>query len=668
MRKIRQWILMTVMVCFVIISMRIPVKAVANEQQQNRYNVVFVTDESGSMDTTDPEQLRYEAIRSFNGLAAQTGNYLGSVSFNDEIIKKQDIQAVEGVDQKNSFTDKVVTESAPGWTNIGLGLSTAVDMLDNNKNAELPAVIILLTDGNTEMGSAEEEENSLEEKADAIERARQAGYKIYTICLNTDGSADASEMQQIASATGGEFTEVASSEDLSDVMKMYYKMIFAGIDPEPEPSPIQIDENGKAVRIFDVPDVGIEEINIILEGEFTSYEVVNPEGYTYTEAELQPMAMQGKNFTLVKILEPVGGPWKAVVYGDPGADITFKLLYNSVFEVETSIDPTDSYTIGKDVTFTAKIRDMTGVIDDMSKYKEFKGVVSVTHNDEVTETEMELGEDGFVCKYKIPEEGTYYASVTVSNGEMSASSDESYEMNVDNQVPVAPEETPSAHANLWPFIGGTAELDLKGTATDPDNEELTFTIESSAFNDDEYELNGSVLKVDGFSIPKGSFTIRATDPHGGSCTYDVLITSTNICLVMAIAVVVGGLLVLIILGIIIYKKKFIPFMGTITVEKYDNNSGAYIQPVSLTPGRGSVQLESFVAGTGFPKGCKFQAGGKDKNVYFRSKKPVYSNITAGPVKKIKIEGSGSEVRISPNQDMDKGLTVTFKSILYNQFF
>lgn len=668
MRKIRQWILAVMTVFLVVISTVLPISAAENEQQQNRYNVVFVTDESGSMVDTDPEQLRYEAIRSFNGLAAQTGNYMGSISFNDGIVSKQDIQAVEGFEQKTAFTDKVVTEPAPGWTNIGLGLKSAVDMLDNGKNAELPSVIILLTDGNTEMGSEEEEENSLAEKADAIERARQAGYKIYTICLNTDGSADASEMQQIASATGGEFTEVTSSEGLSDVMKMYYKMIFAGIDPDPNPSPVQIDENGKAEKIFDVPEVGIEEINIIFEGEFSSYEVVNPDGYTYTAEELKSMSMQGKNFTLVKILGPMGGPWKAVVYGDPGADITFKLLYNSAFEIETSIDPTDSYTIGKDVTFTAKIRDMSGIIEDMSKYEEFKGVVSITHNDEETETEMELGEEGFICQYKIPEEGTYYASITVSNGEMTATSDETYELNVDNQVPVAPGETPTAHAYRWPFIGGTAELDLKGTATDPDDEELKFTIESSAFNEDEYELDGTVLKVDGFSIPKGSFTIRATDPHGGYCTYDVLITSTNIGLIMAIAIVVGGLLVLVVLGIIVYKKKFIPFMGTITVERYDDNSGAYIQPVSLTPGRGSVQLESFVAGTGFPKGCKFQAGGKDKNIYFRSKKPVYSNITAGPVKKIKIEGGGSEVRISPNQDMDKGITVTFKSILYNQFF
>lgn len=668
MRTNRQRIIVTVIAFLLTLSIGVPAYAAGSEQQRNRYNVVFVTDESGSMESTDPEQLRYEAIKIFNGLAAQTGNYMGSISFNDSIVSKQDIREIDGFEQKVSFADEIVTEPAPGWTNIGLGLNNAVDMLDKGKNKTLPSVIILLTDGNTDMGSEEEKDNSLAEKADAIERARHSGYEIYTICLNTDGSADISELQQIASATGGEFTEVINSEDLSNVMEMYYRMIFNGIDPDPNPSPVVIDENGKAEKVFDVPDVGIEEINIILEGEFASYEVVDPEDYTYSEAELKSMSMRGRNYTLVKMENPIGGPWKAIVYGDPGANITFKLLYNSAFDIETSIDPTESYAIGDSVTFNAKIRDMNGIIEDMSKYEGFEGVVTITHNEEVTEEKMEVGDDGFICRYTIPDEGTYYASVKVSNGEMSAISEETYEMNVDNRVPIAPEKTPTAHANLWPFIGGTAKLDLKETATDPDNEQLKYTIESSAFNEDEYELDGTVLKVFSFSIPKGSFTIRATDPHGGSCTYDVLITSTNIGLVMAILIVVGSVLVLAILGIIVYKKKFIPFMGTITVEKYDDSSGDYFHPVSITPGRGSIQLESFISGMGFPRGCKFQAGGKDKNIYFRTKKPVYSDITAGPVKKITIEGSGSAIRISPVKEMNKGITVTFKSILYNQFF
>ena len=109
-------------------------------------------------------------------------------------------------------------------------------------------------------------------------------------------------------------------------------------------------------------------------------------------------------------------------------------------------------------------------------------------------------------------------------------------------------------------------------------------------------------------------------------------------------------------------------MGTITVERYDQESNEYMSPVSITPGRGSIHLENFVSETGLPAGCKFQAGGKDKNIYFTSKKPVYSDYSTAPVKKIKIEGNGLEVRISLDEKKEKGILVKFESILYNQFF
>ena len=657
-----------IMVFILLSAFRGTVYAEENDVPKNRYNVVFVTDESGSMKSTDPNGLRYEAILRFVGLAAQTGNYMGSISFSGDIAAEQNVQAVEGFGQKENFVNQISSAETVGSTNIGLALQRAVDILETSGNPELPSVIILLTDGNTDMSNDEQQQESLAMKADAIEKARQQGYKIYTICLNVDGSADAAEMQQIASATGGEFSEVTTPEDLADVQMMYYKMIFGGIDNGSDNDEITFDENGIAEKSFEVPEVGVEEINIIFEGEFTRYEVTNPTDYTYQDSELSDMSMQGEEFTLVKITEPVGGLWKAVIYGTPGATINFKLLCNTAFSIESSISPTEGYSIGEKVTFQAQIRDVSGIVEDISKYEDFTAKLSITCGDVINEYDMELGEEGFIYEYTIPDEGTYYASITVSNGEITADSGEPYEMSVNNRTPMAPDEEPVAHANIWPIIGGTAILDLKNTATDPDGEELTYTIESSAFNEDDYTFDGTSLKVNGFSIPKGSFTIRATDPHGAYCTYDVLVTSTNIGLIMVIAILAGALIVLIILGIIIYKKKFIPFMGTITVEKYDDNSSGYVSPVSVTPGRGRIRLESFAAGTGLPAGCKFQAGGKDKNIYFRSKKPVYSNITSGAVKKITIEGSGSDVRISADPHMEKGIIVTFKSILYNQFF
>ena len=56
-------------------------------------------------------------------------------------------------------------------------------------------------------------------------------------------------------------------------------------------------------------------------------------------------------------------------------------------------------------------------------------------------------------------------------------------------------------------------------------------------------------------------------------------------------------------------------MGTITVEKFDNNNDGYNLPVSINPGRGSVYLESIMVGCDLPRRCKFQAGGKNGKIY-----------------------------------------------------
>lgn len=640
--------------------------AAQENRQQNRFNVVFVTDESTSMKLTDPDELRYEAIRRFVGLMAQSGNYLGSVSFCSDVADKISLGSVEGFEEKNNFVDEVINVETNGFTNIGVALMEAVEELEENGNSDLPSVILLLSDGNTALDSAEGTEKSLEMKAEAIEIAREKGYVIYTICLNANGKADPSEMKQIADATGGVFTEVTRADDLEEVEAEYYKLIFDGIDPDPDSGETEIGEDGQVTKTFTVPDVGVEEINIIYEGEYDSCQVTSPSGYVYEGTELLAMSMEGKDFTLVKVVSPEGGEWSATAFGNPGTVISFKLLYNSSFYITTSMEA-EEYIIGQSVHFEAEINDANGKVTDADKLAGFSATLEITCNGEQSAYAMEQDGTGFSYDFEIKDEGTYFADILVSDDTVSAQSDETYSFNVNNSVPVAVEEKLKVHVNRWPVIGGKAVVNLAANVSDPDGDELTISIESAAFSEGDYTLEDGRLTVDGFSIPKGSFTVKATDPKGAYCTFDVQVTSTNVALWVAICILVAGLLVLVILGIIVYREKLIPFMGSITVERFDDTDMSYFAPVTVSPGRGSVRLEAIIGGSGLPVGCKFQAGGRDKNIYFKSKKPVYSNIAGRPSKKLRIEGSGGSVRIFSSQEMDKGIEVTFKSLLYNNF-
>lgn len=658
--KIGRRILCLILACLMLAA---PVFAAGEAGRAGkRYNLIFVTDESGSMKYTDAKKLRYDAIHRFVALMAQHGNYLGSVTFDDGLIDSYPLQAIDGFQDKEAFMDHIRSFPPKGDTNIGLALEEAVKLLDNAQNKENPSVIILLSDGNTDLKTQEAMDESLDKKAEAIEQARQKGYRIYTICLNSNGAANAAELQQIAQATGGEFQEVKRAEDLDRVQTMYYQMIFGAIEGEGEE--LKIGQDGFTEKKFTVPGIGVEELNVLLEGSAKSYTLTDPSGYSYTAEELAQMCMHGSGYTVLKAEEPQGGEWTVRVYGDPGAKISFQLLYNSDFYLTTSAPEEQTYGLGQVVRFTLVVNDRKGPITDPAKYEGFEILIHLTVNGEERTETMTVAEGGCYYDLELDREGTYKVSMSVISGKYTEHSDEVYELNINNRAPVYEGEPLTGHANIWPFIGGKAVVDLSGAASDPDGDPIVYTVDSSAYMQEDYTLEGDQLTVHNFSIRRGSFLLRATDPHGASCTVPVEITSVNIGLITAIAILVLGLIILIVACIGIYKLRFVPFMGTITVYDVQNPNAV----AEITPSRGRISLAAFGIGScGLHSGARFQAGGKKKNIVFISKTPVYCPTYGGNVKKIVIDGNGLEMMIYKDSTMEEGIGVKFCSILSAEF-
>ncbi len=674
MTGIKRKILLFLLCAVMLLSQIVVTVSAADEEKEitNRYNVVFVVDESSSMtdskNPSDPDCLRHDAIRRFIALMAESGNKVGSVSFTEKIIIEQEMQYVDGMEAKEAFADVIADPPQSGMTNIGLALSKAIEILEEGKDEKLPSAIVFLSDGNTQTPKEVEDslELSLEQKAQAIEDARKAGYPIHAVLLNANGQADGAEIAQISKATGGEYVEITKAEDLNEAQMMFYRIIFNAM--EEDAAEVEINDEGYAERQFEVPGIGVEELNVIIEGDIKSASLTDPNGKVYEGKELEAMTLKSSSFLLIKLADPVGGEWTATAYGEPGLKIKFKPLYNSAFFVETSVTEKKEYKIGDKISFKTVICDNDGPVTDTSKYGGYDATLYITKGDKTEEVEMKIGDDGFVCDYKIKDEGTFYASMKVNKGEFVAEDGKVYEFSVNNSVPVAPEEMPEAHANIWPFFGGKAKLDLNGKATDPDGDDITYSVVSSVYTEEDYTLEDGVLTVNNFSVKKGSFTIKATDSRGAHCTFDVMFTSTNIGIIMFIALCVIAVIVVIVVIVVIKKLASQPFAGTIQVTKHDTEDYGYCPPQTQTPGRGQVRVGSFGFGEmGLPQNCYFQAAGKEKCIYFVAKKPVYSNVTSAPAKKIKIDGMGAPVLICSTAEMNKGIEVTFTSIYNNPF-
>lgn len=164
---------------------------------------IFVLDESGSMEDSDPTLLRYSAINQV--LSDVSADFPYAVyTFSD------DVQQVRGMAPASSGSDYPVPETY-GQTNMRLALETVLNDLKQGRleGGQAPKVV-LLTDGYASDIDFFHSVNNLLRKYTA------AGVSISTVGL---GAVDQRLMERIAQHTGGVFISVDEAGDLADAMQ-----------------------------------------------------------------------------------------------------------------------------------------------------------------------------------------------------------------------------------------------------------------------------------------------------------------------------------------------------------------------------------------------------------------------------------------------------------------
>lgn len=634
----------------------------ANDAQSNHYNVVFVTDTSGSMASTDPENLRFDAISRFVALLADEGNKVGVDVFSTGSAYEQGLTDLNSASAKTDFVNKIRQVPAKGWTNIGLGLQKAVGMLDSGKDPNNPSMIILLTDGNTELGTEDETQQSLDAKAQAIEAARSKGYKVYTISLNADGGANSQELSQIASATGGQFKEVTKSADLMDVFDLYYQLVFP--TQSDKGKDIVIPDSGQVEGTFDVAEVGVEEANVLITGKPTDYALTNPNGETLDKNALASSTFASDAFVSIKVAKPADGTWKYRINGVPGEHVRIDIVRNTDLSAQLEVadadgGKNDEYTAGMEPTLAVKLAEGGKEVQG-DALAGFQGNFELANAKGGSESIAMKAENGAIsAKVPLKNKGTYTAKATIK-GHGYEMTTNALTFNVGNSAPKKVKDLETT-VKIWPFIDNKAEIDLSEGATDQQDKTLSYSVDSSAFQKNDYSINGSKLTVNNFSLSQGSFTIRATDSEGASTTFNVLVKTVNIGLITLIAIGAGVLVALIVAGILLYIALNKRFNGTLFVREFNYDEGnEYKDEVERRRGRGRIKLMAFNVNTyGIdPRKSYIQASGKDY-VTLVTKTPVFAN--GEMTKKVRIPGNGYAVTVSPDKNATKGLQIRFQS-------
>lgn len=665
---------LSVMMVFCLMLPLLANMALAKEDpsDSNRFNVVVVLDASGSMQDTDPDEHRYVAIKQFITLLAEKGNVLGGLVFHTDVKAEKAPAEVNDQAGKNAVMEML--ESIPstnGWTNTGAALERAVQMVDQCNDNGLPSVILYLSDGNTELSTDEEIQASLDRKAEALQKAREQGTQIYSVCLNADKSADISEMRQLADATGGVFQEVVDAKDLQEVFNSFYNLIF-GTSTVPLVD-ATYPANGRLETGFDIPGLGVEEVNIIIYGNATKTELIRPDGTAGSASG--DGAADGSALTMLKLTDLVPGRWTLVTEGVPGDSIKINMVYNTNLRVETSVkdDLTSAYDQDT-VTVMANLYGNGKLASSAEEYTGYQAKLQIqdAYGEVIETVDMALADDHFEVNRTFAE-GIYYFKTLVDGNHVSRESETIGPLQVvvtppepepappeppKNNPPTAVNDKVEATVNIWPFKGGEYTLDLKTLATDQEDSTLRYKIVSSSFieNTDYTVSSDDILKMDHFSLSKGSYTISATDSFGESCQIEVVIKTVNIGLLTVIGLGIIALIVaaILITGIVILANK--KFRGTILAQSCTN--GIY-KGNSRNPKMGKCKLAVFgmdPVGLDYQKSY-FQAT-SDKYIWLYTDKEVTCNGRRG--KKFKII-SGTTVTINVTDDGSKMLYIQFTS-------
>ena len=255
-----------------------------NLSAANRYNVVLVMDKSGSLcnaegSGTDPDGLRYDAMRLFLGLLTETGNNVGVIAFDEAIRYDSGLQAINTMEDKKALVNAVEQLGTSYDTDIGGAVLRATEILSGMKEKNgLPCAILLLSDGMTDFTSDASQfqmERSLASAQQALDAAQAEGITIHGILLNVDNAARSGEeeIRFYTDGTRGQIEKVSSPEDLAATFGRFYSIINK--TEYSHDHKIIFPLQGEVETGFFVPAFGVEEVNVVIEHGDTPVEIGN---------------------------------------------------------------------------------------------------------------------------------------------------------------------------------------------------------------------------------------------------------------------------------------------------------------------------------------------------------------------------------------------------------
>jgi len=166
--------------------------SVAVRTDAKNFDVVFVIDESGSMQQNDRNRLRVEAAKQFVDMMEADSKNNRAAIYGFETSART-ILNLTTLNDKKAVKNSLNSIHSSGGTNIYTGLQAAVQELEAKNTSAYSPVIILMTDG--------QDNSTLTNYMPLIDKANAKGITVFAIGLGNDVNADL--LKKICDNTGG---------------------------------------------------------------------------------------------------------------------------------------------------------------------------------------------------------------------------------------------------------------------------------------------------------------------------------------------------------------------------------------------------------------------------------------------------------------------------------
>ena len=515
----------------------------------NRFNVMLVVDKSGSLRNqrghgTDPDGLRFDALRLFLGLLTESGNNVGAIVFDERIRYEAALEPLDGMEQKKALI-RELEYYTPGYdTDIGSAVLRATELLTGMREENgLPCMILLFSDGMTDFTTDDISGRKLRSWAiadQALETAKAQGIVINGILLNVDGIAEDGriEFQLYTHGTHGAFEEVSRPEDLAAAFRRFYAIInntrYTGSER------VSFSEQGEAEYRFLVPSFGVEEVNVVVEGEHlraedsddrhregggerVEMEIFQPDG---TLCDITGHDLDSARYRLVKIPHPHPGVWNVHLTGAPEDWVDVTMVYNASMRVTLEIgEPeTEAYKALTPCDFTVWVDDpgVPQLTDTQLAEMDARLTVEQLSTGAVREYAMELSNGKYDCEISFPAGGDYRIEAALGVGGFEVCSN-SLELSVENRPLVPQVDEITDMLEFGRFRDGDWELELDELFGTGRGAGLTYTLS------DDF---GGVLTVEDGVLTAAlrdaetyAFTLTAEDQTGQSAEIAFALTA-----------------------------------------------------------------------------------------------------------------------------------------------